>query len=47
MKRLRYKLKSGEEETVHIDQVLDYNRDPRYMQDLLFYKLTLAAQERR
>ncbi len=41
-----YELRSGEEGTVHIDQVLDYNRDPRYMRDLLLYKLTLLAQER-
>ena len=41
-----YELQSGEEGTVHIDQVLDYNRDPRYMRDLLLYKLTLAAQKR-
>ncbi len=41
-----YELQSGEEGTVHIDQVLDYNRDPRYMRDLLLYNLTLVAQER-
>ena len=41
-----YELASGDEGTVHIDQVLDYNRDPRYMRDLLLYKLTLAAQDR-
>jgi hypothetical protein len=41
-----YELKSGNEGTVHIDHVLEYNRDPRYMRDLLLYKLTLAAQER-
>jgi hypothetical protein len=41
-----YELASGDEGTVHIDQVLDYNRDPRYMRDLLLYKLTLAAQQR-
>lgn len=41
-----YELKSGDEETVHIDHVLEYNQDPRYMRDLLLYKLTLAAQER-
>jgi hypothetical protein len=40
-----YELASGEEGTVHLDSVLDYNRDPRYLQDLLLYKLTLAAQE--
>lgn len=41
-----YELASGEEGTVHIDQVLDYNRDPRYLSDLLLYKLTLVARER-
>ena len=41
-----YQLQSGEEGTVHIDQILDYNRDPRYMRDMLLYKLTLVAQER-
>ena len=41
-----YVLESGTEGTVHIDHVLEYNRDPRYMRDLLLYKLTLAAQER-
>ncbi len=41
-----YELRSGEEGTVHIDHVLDYNRDPRYMRDLLLYKLTLVAQQR-
>jgi hypothetical protein len=41
-----YELASGREGTVHIDQVLDYNRDPRYMRDLLLYKLTLVARER-
>ncbi len=41
-----YELKSGDEGTVHIDHILEYNRDPRYMRDLLLYKLTLAAQDR-
>lgn len=41
-----YELESGDAGTVHIDHVLEYNRDPRYMRDLLLYKLTLAAQER-
>jgi AraC-like DNA-binding protein len=41
-----YSLASGEEGTVHLEQVLDYNRDPRYLRDLLLYKLTLAARER-
>jgi len=41
-----YVLQSGDEGTVHMDHVLEYNRDPRYMRDQLLYKLTLAAQER-
>ena len=41
-----YELRSGDEGTVHIDHVLEYNRDPRYMRDLLLYKLTLATQKR-
>ena len=40
-----YELESGDQGTVHIDHVLEYNRDPRYMRDLLLYKLTLFAQE--
>ena len=40
-----YRLKHNEEETIHIDDVLEYNRDPKYMRDLLLYKLTLCAQE--
>jgi hypothetical protein len=41
-----YELASGKQDTVHIDHVLDYNRDPRYMKDQLLYRLTLFAQER-
>jgi hypothetical protein len=41
-----YKLASGKEGIVHIEQVLEYNQDPRYMRDLLLYKLTLEAQKR-
>ncbi len=41
-----YVLRSRNEGTVHIEQVLDYNRDPGYLRDLLLYKLTLEAQER-
>ena len=31
---------------MHIEQVLEYNKDPAYLRDLLLYKLTLAAQRR-
>jgi hypothetical protein len=41
-----YELQSGQQGTIHVDHVLEYNRDPRYMRDLLLYKLTLVAQER-
>ena len=41
-----YVLTSGKEGTVHIEQVLDYNRDPGYLRELLVYKLTLEARKR-
>ncbi len=41
-----YKLESGREGSVHVEQVLDYNRDPAYMRDLLLYRLTLEARKR-
>ena len=41
-----YVLDSGQEGTVHIDHVLEYNRDPGYLRDLIIYKLTIEAQKR-
>jgi predicted XRE-type DNA-binding protein len=41
-----YVLRSGGASTVHIEQVLEYNQDPRYFRDLLLYKLTIEAQKR-
>jgi len=41
-----YTLASGAEGTVHGEQVLDYNKDPRYLRDVLLHELTLAAQQR-
>jgi hypothetical protein len=41
-----YTLASGAEGTVHGEQVLDYNKDPGYLRDLLLHELTLAAQQR-
>ena len=38
-------LASGKEGCVHIDQVLEYNEDPKYLADLLTYKLSLEAQK--
>ena len=39
-------LESGREGTLHIEQVLEYNKDPKYLRDLLLYKLTIEAQKR-
>ena len=41
-----YVLASGKEGTAHIEQVLEYNRDPDYLRDALLYKLTLEVQRR-
>lgn len=41
-----YRLKSGREGTVHVEQVLDYHKDPAYLRNLLLYRLTLEAQRR-
>jgi len=41
-----YKLQSGKTGTVHVEQILEYNRDPKYLRDLMLYKLTLEAQKR-
>ena len=39
-----YVLASGEEGTVHIEQVLEYSQDPGYLRDLILFELTLKAQ---
>jgi len=41
-----YTLQSGRTGTVHVEQVLEYNRDPNHLRDLLLYRLTLEAQKR-
>ena len=41
-----YTLASGVEGSVHVEQVLEYNRDPGYLRDLLLYRLTLEAERR-
>jgi len=41
-----YDLKSGKTGTIHIEQVLEYNRDPGYLRDAILYKLTVEAQKR-
>lgn len=39
-----YRLESGEEDTIHIDAVLEYNQDPDYLTEILVHRLTLEAQ---
>lgn len=41
-----YTLQSGTEGVVHIDHVLEYNRDPSYVADMVMYRLTVAVQDR-
>lgn len=41
-----YVLKSGRQGTVHVEQILEYNQDPRHLRDLLLYNLTVEAQKR-
>lgn len=39
-----YALKSGREDTVVLDQVLEYNRDPDYLRKMLLHKMTVYAR---
>lgn len=41
-----YLLESGAEGTVHIDSVLKYNEDPRYMAELVLYQLTTKVRRK-
>ena len=41
-----YVLASGKEGSIHIEQVLEYNEDPKYLAGLLTYKLSVEAQKR-
>lgn len=40
-----YRLAGGREDSVHVDQVLEYNQDTQYARQMLLYKLTLQAQK--
>ena len=39
-----YRLSSGEEDTIHMDAVLEYNQDPEYLKELLLHRLTIEAR---
>ena len=41
-----YLLESGEEGSIHIEQILEYNDDPVYFAELLIYRLSVEAQQR-
>ena len=41
-----YVLRSGEEASIHVDSVLEYNEDPEYLTDLLLYRLTVESKKR-
>jgi len=43
---ITYVLQSGDEGSIHIEQILEYNEDPAYLAELLTYKLSLEAQQR-
>ncbi len=40
-----YVLTSGEEDSIHIDRVLEYNQDPAYMRELILYQLTIETKK--
>ena len=41
-----YRLQSGDEGSVHVEQVLEYNEEPEYLAELLLYRLSLEASKR-
>ena len=41
-----FELASGGQGSVHVEQVLDYHKDPAYLREALLYKLTIEAQKR-
>lgn len=43
MEAFTYRMESGAEDTVHLDAVLEYNRDPALMNQLLLHELTVEA----
>ena len=40
-----YRLKSGEEDTIHLDVVLEYHQDPTLLNEVLLHRLTLEARK--
>jgi len=40
-----YELLSGKTETIHLDSVLSFHKDPEYICELLLHQLTIKAQK--
>lgn len=40
-----YRLEDGAVDSIHVDAVLEYNRDPAYLKDLLLHRLTVEARK--
>lgn len=40
-----YSLEDGREDSIHLDEVLEDNKDPHYLKDMLLYSLTLETQK--
>lgn len=40
---ITYRLSSGQEDSVHLDAFLDYNRDPEFLRRITLHKLTIEA----
>jgi predicted XRE-type DNA-binding protein len=43
---ITYRLESGREGSVHIEQVLEFHKDPKYLSGILTYKLTIEVLNR-
>ena len=41
-----YVLESGVEGSLHLDEILEYNEDPRHLSELLMHRLTVEARKR-
>ena len=40
-----YQLSSGDEDTIMMDQVLEYVKDPEYRREMILFKLTVKARD--
>ena len=40
-----YRLESGVEDSIHLESVLEYNRDPAILNELLLHRLTVEARK--